>query len=111
MLESLFGSRVRELVLLHIHENGSGYSREIARLSGVPQDSVHKQLRRLESAGVLRSREVGRTVVYSFSEGFPLLRELGLLLEGVRRHKNRKIGEFSGKTRRRRSGNAIVRKS
>lgn len=111
MLECLFGSLVRELVLLHIHENGEGYSREIARRFGVPHDSVHKQLRRLEESGVLRSREVGRTVLYCFSCDFPLLEELRNLLEGISRIGDGGRRSLAYRSSVGRSGRIIVRHS
>lgn len=83
MLEPLFGSSIREQVLLYIHSMGRGYSREIARSCGVPQDSVQKQLKRLEEAGILLSEKVGRTVLYRFDEEYPLLREIEALLRRI----------------------------
>lgn len=83
MLEPIFGSLVREQVLLFIHARGSGYAREIARYFGSPVDSVQKQLKRLEEASVLSVERKGRTVLYSFNGSYTFLRELRYLMEGL----------------------------
>jgi hypothetical protein len=43
---------------------------------GSDPDSISKQLGKFEAAGVLVSKEVGRTVVYEFNPRYPFLPEL-----------------------------------
>lgn len=81
MLEALFGSVSREQVLLFLHCRREGYAREIARFFEASLDPVQKQLDRLESGGVLFSRNVGKTRQYGLSPGYPFAEELGALLE------------------------------
>lgn len=83
MLEPVLGSLVREQVLLFIHAHGEGYAREISRYYDAPLDSVQKQLKRLESASLLKSERKGRTVIYRFSMGYIFLPELRRLLDRV----------------------------
>lgn len=80
MLERLFGSTYAALVLLFLVARGEGYASEIARFFQVNLYGVQKQLDRLEAAGVLVSRTIGRTRVYTFNPRYPFLNELKALL-------------------------------
>lgn len=80
MLEPLFGSKNCERVLLYIHVRGEGYPREIARFFEVDYRPVRNQLEKLEAGGILRSRTVGKTRLYSFNPRWPLRGELEALL-------------------------------
>ncbi len=81
MLESLFGSRSCERVLLFVLARDQGYPREIARFFETDYRPIRNQLDKLEKGGVLRSRLAGRTRLYSFNPRYPFLRELKALLE------------------------------
>ena len=81
MLEPLLGSTNAERVLVFILARNEGYVREIARVLGGDPDSIQKQLAKFESGGVLISRPVGRTRLYSFNPRYPFLKELRSLLE------------------------------
>jgi hypothetical protein len=81
MLEALFGSLNCERVLMFIYARGEGYPREMARFFNTALDPIRKQLDKLEGGGVLVSRLVGRTRLYSFNPRFPFLKELKGLLE------------------------------
>jgi predicted ArsR family transcriptional regulator len=83
MLEAILGSKNREKVLLFILSRDEGYAREIARFFDAGLDPVQKQLDRLEAGGVLESRKVGRTRLYSFNPRCPFLKELRALLQKV----------------------------
>jgi hypothetical protein len=84
MLEPLLGSRNAERVLMYIFSRDEGYAREIARFFDSDQDSIQKQLMRLETGGVLVSRTAGRTRLYSFNPRYPFLKELKMLLKKAR---------------------------
>lgn len=58
-----------------------GYAREIARFYGADPDSIQKQLAKMEDAGILVRRPVGRTILYQFNPRYPFLPELKSLLE------------------------------
>jgi hypothetical protein len=81
MLASLFGSKNAERVLIFLSARDEGYAREIARFFETDLKSIQQQLEKLEAAGVLSSREVGRTRPYTFNPRYPFLAELKNLLE------------------------------
>jgi hypothetical protein len=81
MLASLLGSRNAERVLIFISAREEGYAREIARFFATDLKSIQNQLNKLESAGVLSSRALGRTRPYTFNPRYPFLTELKSLLE------------------------------
>ncbi|MEA3554920.1 MAG: ArsR family transcriptional regulator, partial [Campylobacterota bacterium] len=80
MLEPLFGSRCREDVLQFILANDSGYGTEIKKFYNTGLDPIQKQLEKLELGGVLVSKNIGKTVVYSFNPRYAFLDELKSLL-------------------------------
>ena len=80
MLEPLLGSKHAELVLIFLIARGEGYASEIARFFDTHLYGIQKQLDRLEAGGVLVSRKVGRTRVYTFNPRYPFLNELKALL-------------------------------
>ena len=80
MLESLLGSVNRERVLLFIYAREEGYPRDIARFFSTDLSPVQRQLDVLERGGILASRLVGRTRLYTFNTRYPLLSEVRALL-------------------------------
>lgn len=80
ILEPLLGSVNAERVLIYILARDEGYARAIARFFGADPDSIQKQLVKLETGGVLTSKEMGRTVIYRFNPRYAFLRELKQLL-------------------------------
>lgn len=81
MLSILFGSALREKLLLYLVECGEAYSLELANNFQANLFAVQSQLRRLEDAGILVSRTVGKTRVYSLNPRYFLLKELTSLLK------------------------------
>jgi hypothetical protein len=81
MLNPILGSVNAERVLVYLLAREEGYARGIAKFFGADPDSIQKQLVKFESAGVLVSRAMGRTVIYAFDPGYPLLPELRELLK------------------------------
>ncbi|MCH8323457.1 MAG: winged helix-turn-helix transcriptional regulator [Proteobacteria bacterium] len=80
-LEELFGNKSAERVLLFMQNYGEGYGREIAKTFGIPQPMVRNQLLKLENAGWLVSRPIGRTRLYSWNPGNPLVKPLRNFLD------------------------------
>jgi len=70
-LEAIFGNRTAAGVLLFLENYGSGYASRIAKAYKMPLSVVQDQLRKLEVAGVLVSRSVGRTRVFEFNPRSP----------------------------------------
>jgi predicted transcriptional regulator len=80
MIEALLGSRNAERVLMYIFTRKEGYAREIASYYETGLTPIQKQLDKLETGGVLVSREVGKTRPYVFNPRYPVLNELKALL-------------------------------
>lgn len=81
MLESLFGSKSRERVLIFLQAREEGYAREIARFFNTDYYPIYDQLGKLENSGVIVSQSVGRTIIFQFNPRYALLKELSALLE------------------------------
>ncbi len=75
-LEAIFGNRTAAAVLLFLENYEAGYASSIAKTYGIPVSVVQDQLRKLEAAGVLVSRTVGRTRVFEFNPRSPTARRL-----------------------------------
>jgi predicted transcriptional regulator len=81
MLKSILGSLNCERVLIYLLARDEGYARGIASFYKVGLAPIQKQLEKLENGGVVYSKRVGRTRVYSFDPRYPFLKELKALLE------------------------------
>jgi len=79
-LEALFAGKAATRVLLFIENYGEGYGSQIARTFDMPVSEVRKQLTKFENAGVLVSRPVGTSRVYSWNPRDPALEGLRQLL-------------------------------
>lgn len=75
-LEAIFGNRTAASVLLFLENYDSGHASRIAQTYGIPLYAVQKQLQKLEAAGVLASRKVGRTRVFEFNSRNPMTSRL-----------------------------------
>lgn len=78
-LDGVLANRTTERILMQVMHFGSVYVRQLAAEHGV--GGVQRQLRQLESCGVLLPRRVGNTLAYFFNEDYPYL---GPLLALVR---------------------------
>lgn len=81
VLEAILGNRTAAQVMVFIEAYGSGHALRMAQTYGVSPSVVQKQLRRLESNGVLVSRTVGRTRLFEFNTRNPTVRNLQAFLE------------------------------
>lgn len=78
----LFGVyRHRVLSLLLLRPGDRFHVRMIARLTGVPAGSLHRELRLLADAGLLTPERVGNQIHYSANRDSPVFRELAKVLE------------------------------
>jgi DNA-binding transcriptional ArsR family regulator len=80
MLSILFGSPLREKILLYLLECDEAYSLELSKNFEASLYAVQNQLRRLEEAGILASRTAGKTRLYSLNPRYFLRQELEALL-------------------------------
>ena len=75
LVDVLFGScRQHILALLLLRPGESFYVREIARLTGVPAGSLHRELKLLTSAGLLERSTAGNQVRYQVDRKAPSTR-------------------------------------
>ena len=81
MFEGLFSSQDTERVLLFLAARGEGYGKEIADFWQAHVSGIQRQLDRLEVAGILSQKLVGRTRVYSWNKRWPFRAELESLLK------------------------------
>lgn len=81
MLVPILGSQNSERVLVYIFGREEGYAREVARFYETDLSPIQKQFEKLEAGGVLVSRMIGRTRLYTFNPRYPFLKELKALLE------------------------------
>lgn len=106
MISTLLGSKTRSDVLMFLAAYGEGYAREIAQLFGVSLSPIQGQLLRFEKAGLLVSRMIGRTRLYTWNPRYPFLGEIQTLMSKVLAYlpnSERKL-YFSRRRRPRRSG-------
>ena len=77
LVEVLFGAYRRQiLALLLLRPDESFYVREIARLTGVPAGSLHRELKLLTDAGLLLRTTAGNQVRYQAARDCPIYEEL-----------------------------------
>lgn len=109
MLEALFGNKTAERVLLYLQNYEEGYAREIAETYGIRLNIVQNQLQKLERGGILVSRLVGRTRVYTWNPRYPFTGALrALLAEAFRYMPEKEIKRYYRKRQRpRRAGKPL----
>jgi len=112
-LEAIFGNRTAAAVLLYIENYGNGYASRIAKTFDISVSLVQDQLRKLEAAGVLVSRMVGRTRLYEFNPRNPTAKRLRKFLaeelQGLPHDITKKY--FRDRQRPRRTGKALEQAS
>jgi predicted transcriptional regulator len=81
MLSILFNSALREKILYYLLECGEGYSSELAKNFKSSLFATQNQLQRLEDAGILVSRTIGKTRMYTLNPRYYLIHELTALLK------------------------------
>src|ERR1700722_19356390 len=110
MLEGILGNHNAEKVLLHVFHYGEIHASAIARDLGTALNPVKGQLERFERAGVLVSKTIGRSRVYSFNPKSPFLapvRELvRIVYDSIPLREREKI--FSARRRPRRKGKPVL---
>ena len=81
LLVGLLGNRSAEIALLFIYHYGEIHASAIAADAGLHKTAVLNQLDRFERAGVLVSKQFGRSRVYSFNPKSPFTRPLKELVK------------------------------
>ena len=80
VLESVLGNTSATYVLLFLQSYEEGHASRISKTFDVSVMGIQRQLRRLEDNGVLISRMVGRSRIFSFNERNPTVRNLRTFL-------------------------------
>ncbi len=77
LVEILFGAYRRQILgLLLLRPDESFYVREIARATGVPAGSLHRELKALADGGLLARTTAGNQVRYQADRSCPIFEEL-----------------------------------
>ncbi len=71
---------LRLLAVLLMRPDQSFHLRELERLAGVNAGTAHRELKRLETAGLVHSRRVGNQVHYQARRDCPIFAELQSIL-------------------------------
>lgn len=73
----LFGAYHRRLLgLLLMRPEQSFHLREVGRLTGVPSGPAHRELKRMERAGLVSTNRAGNQVRYQANKASPIFEEL-----------------------------------
>lgn len=80
-LEALFGNRTAACTALFLQAYGDGYATRIADTFDTSVSQVQKQLSRLEKGGLLVSRAMGRTRMFTWNPRSAAARSLRAFLE------------------------------
>lgn len=81
MLEALCGNKNVQKVLIFLFVNGKCYGTQLHRTLKTPLTPLQKALNRLEKGGIISSYYEGKTRLYHFNPGYPLMNELEQLLK------------------------------
>jgi len=110
MLEGIFGNKTAAKVLLHIYHYGQIHASAIAEDYGIYSRSVLNQLERFENVGVLVSKQIGRSRLYSLNKKSPYYRPiediLRLAYESIPLEE--RMQRFKKRRRPRRKGKPIL---
>lgn len=109
MLKPILRTRETEWILLFISVRGAGYAQEIADFFDANYRSVQRQLERLEAGGVLQSRAIGKTKLFSFNPRYPFREKLVALVNEAKKFYPPELSERLDFQRRRprRSGKPL----
>ena len=72
-IKAIFGSGSAARVLLFLERNGEAHAARIAGTYNAATTPIANQLGKLEAAGILVSREIGRSRVYAWNTANPVV--------------------------------------
>jgi len=109
MLEGVFGNITIEKILFMLYVYGEGYPLGFAKTFGEPVNRFQQQLRRLENAGIVISRLIGKVRLYTFNPRYPFLEELKALVAKAYEFlpDKEKKAYYTKRTRPRRAGKPL----
>lgn len=110
-LEALFGNRTAAKLMLYLFHYGEAYGTGAARDLGIALSPVQRQLDKFEASGVLVSKLLGNTRVYTFNPKQPATRRLKDLIqvfyEAIPLEERERL--FATRRRPRRRGKPVVK--
>lgn len=88
MLKNLIGSKTRQIILKAFVEspNTEYYTRQLAKLHKISVGTLHRELKKLSSSGILNERKIGNLKLFSLNKLNPLYEEIKNIIyktEGV----------------------------
>jgi hypothetical protein len=109
MLEGLFGNIIIEKILFTLFVYGEGYPLGMAKTFKQPVNRFQQQLKRLENAGIIVSRLLGRVRVYTFNPRYSFLEEIKALIAKAFEYipEKEKGAYYKKRTRPRRAGKPL----
>ena len=111
VLECIFGGRSTTLVLLFLENYGEGHASRVSKTFDVSVMGIQRQLKRLEENGVLESRMVGNSRMFTFNDRNPTVKSLRSLLKNELELMPSKTTQqyFRQRQRPRRSGKPLTK--
>jgi len=109
MLEGIFGNVIVEKVLFTLYVYGEGYPLGMAKTFKEPVNRLQQQLKRLENAGIIVSRLIGKVRIYTFNPRYPFLEEIKALIAKAYEFlpEKEKDAYYKKRTRPRRAGKPL----
>lgn len=109
VLESVLGSRAAARTMLFLQNYGEGHASRISKTFDTSVMGIQRQLKRLEENGVLVSRMIGSSRVFTFNDRNPTVRNLRLFLEKELENLSKEdtLQYFRERQRPRRSGKSL----
>lgn len=108
-LEALLGNRTATKLMLYLFHYGEVYATGMAKDLGIALSPVQRQLDKFEVAGILVSKMVGNTRLYTFNPKQPVTRKLKELVqvfyEAMSQEERQQL--FSARRRPRRRGKPV----
>lgn len=101
MLKDLIGSRTKQVLLSTFFGNPEKdyYTRQLAAMHNMSVGTLHREIKKLEACGILRSHEVGHIKLFSLNKQHPLFEELKSIFyktEGAIRLAQDAVSKLSG---------------
>ncbi|MBL6992258.1 MAG: winged helix-turn-helix transcriptional regulator [Bacteriovoracaceae bacterium] len=110
MLDKIFGTKTASFILLHLFHYGEIHARGVSRDISISLSTVQKQLEKFEDSGVVVSKKIGNTKIFSFNQKSPLTKPLMELVGVVHSSMSLADKEILFKTRKRprRAGKPVI---
>jgi hypothetical protein len=110
VLDKIFGNKTAERILLNLYHYGELHASLLSKISRSAQTPVKNQLYKFESAGLLISKEMGRSRVYSFNPKSPYTKPIkqliGIVYDNIPLKEREAL--FSYRARPRRKGKKVI---